>query len=143
MKTKPFKLSVRAFIKYTGSDENYQGKYLLLQRTESCINFKGLWETPGGKIDKGETFDEALIREIQEETGLSVVFDSVAGAVDIDIHTKPDFKVAVLYMKAHTDSDEINISDEHQDHQWLAITEFPRNITPALQKFLRNIKDGF
>lgn len=142
MKTKQFKLAISAFIKYEGSKEENKGKYLLIQRAESSNNFKGLWETPGGKIDSGESFEDALVREIQEETGLAVVFDGVAGAVDIDIPTKPDYKVAVLYMKAHTDSDDIKISDEHQDYRWLAMTEFPKNITPALKKMLQNIKEG-
>ena len=143
MESKPFRLAISAFIKYHGSNEENKGKYLLIQRSESSNNFKGLWETPGGKIDQGESFEEALVREIQEETGLTVVFDGVAGAVDIDIPTKPDLKVAVLYMKAHTDSDDVKISDEHQDYKWLSISEFPKNVTPALQKMLQNIKGIF
>jgi len=138
MKEKLFKLAISAFIKYDGLKEENKGKYLLIQRSENCMNFQGSWETPGGKIDDGESFDNALVREIWEETGLSVVFDGVAGAVDVDIPNKPDLRIAVLYMKAHTDSDRIKISEEHQDHKWLLVTEFPKNLTPALQKFLLN-----
>lgn len=138
MKEKLFRLAISAFIKYDGLKEENKGKYLLIQRSENCMNFQGFWETPGGKIDDGESFDDALIREIQEETGLSIVFDGVAGAVDVDIPTKPDLRIAVLYMKAHTDSDRVQISEEHQDYKWLLVTEFPKNLTPALQKFLLN-----
>ena len=141
MESKQFKLAISAFIKYEGPKNEHKGKYLLIQRSENCNNFKGAWETPGGKIDDGESFEDALVREIREETGLSVIFDSVAGAVDFDIPAKPDIRIAVLYMKAHTDSVDVKISDEHQDYKWLLISEFPKNITPALQKTLQDFKE--
>ena len=37
--------------------------------------FEGMWEFPGGKIEPGESSQEALKREIQEELGVSVVID--------------------------------------------------------------------
>ena len=142
MGNRPFRLAIRAFIKYEGPTEENKGKYLLIQRSENSNNFKGQWETPGGKIDQGESFEDALVREIREETALSVTLDSVAGAIDFDVPTKPDIRIAVLYMKAHTDSDSVEISNEHQDYQWLLLSEFPKNLTPALKKVLQNFKEG-
>lgn len=46
------------------------GKYLLVQEARSSIN--GLWNFPGGKVDEGESFAEAAIREAKEELGLIV-----------------------------------------------------------------------
>lgn len=48
-----------------------QGRVLLARRPEGKP-LAGLWEFPGGKIEAGETPEEALVRELEEELGVSV-----------------------------------------------------------------------
>jgi 8-oxo-dGTP diphosphatase len=45
-------------------------KILLIKR--GTIVFRGFWALPGGKIDVGETVEEAVVREVKEEIGLKV-----------------------------------------------------------------------
>lgn len=47
-----------------------EGKYLLVQ--ESMPSQYGLWNWPAGKVDVGETIEEAAVREAKEETGFDV-----------------------------------------------------------------------
>ena len=46
-------------------------EYLLAQRPEGKV-YAGYWEFPGGKVERGETYRHALIRELQEELGITV-----------------------------------------------------------------------
>ncbi len=52
-------------------------KILLIKR--STVPFKGYWALPGGRLDPGETVEQTVIREVKEETGLTVAVISKVG----------------------------------------------------------------
>jgi ADP-ribose pyrophosphatase YjhB (NUDIX family) len=52
------------------------GRILLVRQADS-----GKWSTPGGAIEPGETPEQAVIREVQEETGLAIVVNELLAAV--------------------------------------------------------------
>lgn len=110
MNVKHYNLSVKAVV------FNASGHCLLLRRSQACRNNAGCWEFPGGKLDPGEKPDEALVREMREETGLSIQVCRVAGAGESEL---PEYKVAYLFFEATAPSSEVRLSDEHDAHQWI------------------------
>jgi len=56
--------------KVTAIIEFHKNQILLVKR--GTVVFKGYWALPGGRVDVGETGEEAVVREVKEETGLSV-----------------------------------------------------------------------
>ncbi len=115
MTDKPYDLAVSALI------NDGQGRFLLLKRAGSSKHYAGQWEPPGGKLDPGETFEQGLIREVQEETGLTVELDSVAGTTEFEL---PAIKIVLLHMNAHIVAGEFCLSDEHEDFDWLRPEDF-------------------
>ncbi|MGY1807294.1 NUDIX hydrolase [Blastococcus sp. SYSU D00669] len=66
------------------------GRLLLIRRGQEPS--RGLWSLPGGRVEPGETAEQAVVREVREETGLDVRAGAVvgrilipAGAVDYDV----------------------------------------------------------
>jgi 8-oxo-dGTP diphosphatase len=128
MSEKPFGLSVSALI------NDGVGRLLLLKRSAKSRFWAGHWEAPGGKIDAGESFDQTLLRETEEETGLTISLDGVAGVSEFEL---PHTRVVQLFMTAHVVSGEIRLSDEHEEYAWLPIEEFTKkNLTVGLRKAL-------
>ena len=62
-----------------------EGKILATQRGYG--EYKDGWEFPGGKVEAGETPEEALVREIEEELDTEIGVDSLLTVVDHDYET--------------------------------------------------------
>lgn len=117
MSDKPFRLAVKALVR------DQQGeKILLIRRSAQSRQFKGKWDLPGGKVDAGESFDEALRREVAEETGVEISVDALAGALEFET---PGARLAVLVMECRQLSGEVRLSDEHDAHAWVPREELP------------------
>jgi 8-oxo-dGTP diphosphatase len=73
------------------------GRVLLAQRPEGK-SLAGLWEFPGGKVEAGETPEETLIRELQEEIGVTTKVACLA-PLTFASHTYDDFHLLMpLYV---------------------------------------------
>ena len=71
----------------------FRAGQLLIAQRHADAHLGGLWEFPGGKREAGESFEQCLIRELQEELGVTVqvgsLFESVEHAyVEKAVHLK-------------------------------------------------------
>lgn len=98
----------------------YDNKILCVQRGESkhsYLSFK--YEFPGGKVEVGETREDAIIREIKEELKMEIQVHYSFLSVK---HHYPDVKLK-LHSFICTCEDPTVILTEHKAYQWLLIEE--------------------
>ena len=96
----------------------YQGTLLFLHRSIHKSH-GGMWGVPAGKVEGGETNDDAMVREIVEETGLSIDKNSLNFLKSIFVrHSGYDF-IYHMYKLEINEIPKIKInSTEHQDYKW-------------------------
>lgn len=96
-----------------------------------------LWEFVGGKVESGETKEQALIRECKEELAVTLSVEDVF--MDV-VHEYPDITVHLTLFNA-TISEGVPQKLEHNDIRWISPTEIPNyDFCPADKNILRKIK---
>jgi len=102
------------------------GRYLITQR-RPVASLPLLWEFPGGKVEPGETDEEALSRELREEMEISVAVRDRAVHVQ---HSYADYDVDFRVYRCTLIEGEIKHLRVH-DHRWVLPTELDRYEFPA------------
>jgi len=113
------------------------GKLLITRRPEGS-HLSGLWEFPGGKPQPGETFEQALRREIDEELGAEV---SVGERIETIEWQYPDKRVRLVFFRCDVRGEPRPL--EGQEMAWvtpadLARYEFPPADAPLIQRLRRD-----
>ncbi len=95
-----------------------------------------LWEFVGGKVEQGETKEEALIRECKEELDITLS----VGDIFMDVvHEYPDINVHLTLFNAKIESGIPKLL-EHNDLKWILPSEIPNfKFCPADEGILKNI----
>ena len=111
-------------------------KFMICQRP--AYKARGLlWEFVGGKVELGETKEQALIRECREELAVTIS----VGNVFMDVtHEYPDLTVHLTLFNA-TISEGNPQKLEHNDIKWITTSEIPNfEFCPADEEILMDIK---
>lgn len=107
-------------------------KMLLLYRGDTHPRFAGHLDLPGGELDGEETYAEAVVREIDEETGITTDQGSVT---QVYIKQHPEVDHIVFTADIDQADPTVTLSWEHKGHIWMSMaellaTEIPANCDP-------------
>lgn len=113
----------------------HQGKILLLLRSRPSKGKHGFWELPGGRMNLGECYEDAVKREVFEETGLqiSVVKPLTVFDAKRDVNTQV---VGITFLCTLEGEDtEVQLSDEHLDSEWVSLDSLgSMKVIPGLSR---------
>lgn len=120
--------------------ENEQDEPIIFATQRGYGDFKGGWEFPGGKIEEGETPQEALVREIKEELDTEI---SVGELIDTIEYDYPTFHLSMDCFLCEIVNGDL-VLKEHEAARWLKKTELnevdwlPADIT-LIDKIKQNL----
>jgi mutator protein MutT len=116
-----------------------EGK-ILLEKRKSAPG-RGKWSIPGGLVELGENIEKAVIREVQEETGLVVAEPSLVDVVD---HVQMDEKGKVKYHFVIVDyhikvkTGVLKAASDAEDLKWVPLGEVEKyDLTDSFRLFFR------
>ena len=116
---------------------NENGEPIIFATQRGYGDLKGGWEFPGGKIEEGETPQEALVREIKEELETEI---SVGELIDTIEYDYPTFHLSMECLWAEIVSGELVLT-EHEAAKWLTKDELDSvEWLPADITLIDNIK---
>lgn len=129
---------MKDLIKVTAAILEKDGRIIIAQR-KSKDHLAGKWEFPGGKIETGETPEECLARELNEEFNITV---SVGDFLGSNIHHYDHISIELMAFRTFWVGGEINSTD-HKDYKWMTIDELDQfDFSPADQPFVEKLRRG-
>jgi len=109
-----------------GCTVNEQGQWLAVKKAYSGL--KGRWSLPAGFVNAGETVDEAVIRELKEETGIDCYVSGLIGFRTGVIRGEISDNMAIFYCKMKDEQQQLFIQEnEILEAKWLYPSELAQD----------------
>ncbi len=109
-----------------------EAKYLIIKKSKSEDVAPDTFDLPGGRVQFGEGLEEALHREVREETGLEI---DVKKPINAWTFTDGDFQLVGITYLCDLKGGELALSGEHVSSAWLSLEELKAsNLPPWLIK---------
>ena len=132
------KIAVRALVKQNG-------KVLLLRRSMGLDSLRGKYELPGGRIDFGETPQQALTRKLRQELSVGPETMQLHDVVSyFDEADKSAHYLDLVYVVSLAPNDRnIKLSSAHDRYVWKTMTEIHQNEMTTVSYLALHIPDEF
>lgn len=122
----------------------FDGKVLILKESSKYEDGTNAakFDVVGGRVDPGERFDEGLLREIKEETGLDVEIGRPFFVNEWRPQVRGEqWQIVGTFFECAASSDEVTLSKDHEAYEWIDPKDFANypmieNLTPAFESFL-------
>jgi len=123
---------------------NYQRKVLIIKESDKYPDgtSPGKFDVVGGRVKPGQKFDENLLREIKEETGLEVTIGKPFMADEWRPTVKGEsWQIVCIYFECFTQSNKVILGKDHCDYQWIDPKEHKKynlieDIHPIFEAYL-------
>jgi 8-oxo-dGTP diphosphatase len=123
---------------------SFNGKVLVLRESSKYQDGTNAnkYDIVGGRVEPGQRFDESLLREVQEETGLTV---SIGKPFFVNewrpIVKGEQWQIVGIFFSCSAESDKVTLSADHDDFKWIEPGEYNRlnlieNLKPAFEAYL-------
>ncbi len=120
--------------------DNGHGEVLLLRHWYA----PGVWTMPGGGINRGETMEDAALRELREETGY--VAPGIGGKIGTYCGVRPDDQVVAVFVTSYTGSLRLLPDIEVMERGFFDMSALPENISPAnrrrIEEYLAGVRNS-
>lgn len=125
------KKMLRASLTVIFNDDN---KVLLVKRSEGNSWCPNCWALVGGKIEKNESPEEGLVREVKEETNIDLLKYKLKKII------KENNVLQYLYL-SKVDNDFVELNGEHSDYKWYSLDEIKTldNVVPELINYIKYV----
>lgn len=110
-----FAIAVKGFV------VDGKGELLVVKRSEDDEQQPGIWELPGGRLERSEDPVSGLLRELMEETGLQV---EVVHPINVRHFTRRDGQtITMIIYLCRARSTDVTMSEEHTAYRWVPVGE--------------------
>jgi 8-oxo-dGTP diphosphatase len=113
------------------------------EKADSELHGEGTWTMPGGKMEFGESFEETAVREVLEETGLTIEKENLR-LISVSNDRKEDAQFVTLGFLCENVSGEPKVMEPEEitEWKWFELDKYPLNIFFPSEEIINNYFDN-